>query len=1010
MKFLRFILLFLIVFIRPVLADQLFIGSDTNIVDGYYSGNASSGGYQCGICVTSNNSGQPWDVAVTGNINAYYNRANLWVSSSGNAYFYSSDSNKQLILHLSMSEGDAGINNEGGKLEIDGGTAGGQIFVGNVSYSNAIGLENFSSGGNTLIKNMDIYADSSSASSTYAIGVNNQAKYRFWSDMDNTFSFNKNYSKGWVAGLYSASRASAPTAEFEFIGMNLSFQDNYAVGGNNYGIATADLDLFGTESGNVYNYSYNEASNIASALYVWSGGSDINIKNMDIIIEENKGARFAGIFLGTDGSLNIEGNANSGQVSFINNKALSSDFVGVYALANTNVSFQNVDVLINKNSSIGTSAGFRFENGAAISSNEASNRKIEISENESQSAFYAFYTEKNLSLTNMDLIIKNNSSLYGDSIGIFANGSVSLTSLSKGIIDVSQLDYFLYASNASINVIENYNVSLKDVELFAFLRNSSSLNVKSSNVVFQDSGGILVDKSSMIIPSIKFEDSFLDANGGFFLKATTGSEADIELNNSQVFGRIVDGERGVINYSLFNNSLWQARSSAVISRFVLDNSTVDLTSLNGNNVLKVENYTATNGKIKLKSFLNSAGDKSDKLVVTQSSSGNTVLYIDAVAENESRSGKNDGVLVVEQDGASASADFTLYGGVIDSGLYEYTLQKGDLDGNGDNYYLRAQDSSGGSGGLSPVAKTSLDVPSVHLSAIKFGMNELRKRLGELREVSPSSKEGAWVRTYAKKVELDDHAKVKMDLYGFESGYDYNVYSSYGNKYYIGGMFGYLYTGDIKIEQHNNKEGSGKIKTPNFGAYGTWLGNEGYFADVSLRYFLSDMNVKNKSSQETDVSYESNRNYFAGEAEFGKRWNYALNSKEQFVFEPKAVLAYIYSKGGHSKNKNGIMARYSETTSKIFKNAITIYYQNKMDNGLFLEPFIQLGFAHDFDGKSTMSFSEVEIDSSAGGTTVEFGGGLNAKIDSRWSLYSDIMYETGSIVDALSVNLGVRYSF
>ncbi|MDD4557021.1 MAG: autotransporter outer membrane beta-barrel domain-containing protein [Alphaproteobacteria bacterium] len=1018
MKIFKVTVFFLVFFVKPVFADQLFVNSDLHIVDGYYSGNANSGGYQCGICVMSNNAGQPWDVAVTGSINAYNNRVGIWVNSSGNALFRSFDSNDELRLFLD-SDGDAAISNEGGKLIIDGGTAGGYLDVSNIYYDGVVSLQNFGTGGNTLIKNMDIYANSSFGNS-YVIGVNNQATYRFSSDMDNTLLFYKNYSDNWSAGLYSASKTHSPTSKFELVGMNLEFTSNVAQGGVNYGIATAEMDLFGTEQGNTYNYSWNRASKLGAALYVWSGGSNVNVKNMDMIVEGNSASQFAGIYLGSGSSLKIEGNENSGQLHFLKNKTNTNDFSGIVALANTDVFFKNVDILIKENESAFDVASIYLINGGQIINQEIQNRKIEILDNQAARGFYGIISGEALTVENMDVYISGNIADTPSSFGLYTQGETIFRSLSRGKMFFSDLDTVWFAEGNVENMVENYDISAENITQFIDANDGADLLFRNSNVVLEDGMGLLMRASLPEISEVRFEGSQFNVKSEKFLSVQGVATVNLSATSSEIIGNIDKGSTSVVNYSLLNGSLWKTNSSSSLNDVVLNDSIIDMRSVDGDNTLNVENYSASNGQIKLTSYLNLAEDKSDRLVISQVSSGSTTLNIQAMGDDESNALESDGILVVQQDGASVSSTFSLHGGVIDSGFYEYHLVKGDVNGVGDNYYLRTSvkpeptpedpDPEPTPPDVSPVGKMVIDVPSVHLSSVKFGMNELRKRLGELRDDNPVSKSGTWVRTYTQNLEIGDASKAKMNLFGIEGGYDYKVYASAFNQIYLGVMLGYQYTNDIKILQHNQKEGSGKITSPSFGAYATWLNQNGYFTDFALRHFISDMKIKNITSQDDIVSYNSKRGYTAFDLEFGKRWTFMLNAQDKVIFEPKAMFEYIYSKSDKFTTNYGGSGSYSHTISKVLKNALTVYYHTELSPQTILEPFVQLGVAHEFDGKSEVEMNSVEALSSAKGTSFEVGGGLNMKLDERWNLYSDLMYQKSSIVKSISTNLGVRYNF
>jgi T5SS/PEP-CTERM-associated repeat protein len=98
------------------------------------------------------------------------------------------------------------------------------------------------------------------------------------------------------------------------------------------------------------------------------------------------------------------------------------------------------------------------------------------------------------------------------------------------------------------------------------------------------------------------------------------------------------------------------------------------------------NYTGSGGTITLNTVLGDDASASDKLVVSDGTSGTTYLHI-ANAGGLGAQTTGDGILVVQVTGASSGA-FALKGRVI-AGNFEYKLFKGDANGANGNWYLRS---------------------------------------------------------------------------------------------------------------------------------------------------------------------------------------------------------------------------------------------------------------------------------------------------------------------------------
>ncbi len=102
------------------------------------------------------------------------------------------------------------------------------------------------------------------------------------------------------------------------------------------------------------------------------------------------------------------------------------------------------------------------------------------------------------------------------------------------------------------------------------------------------------------------------------------------------------------------------------------------------------------------------------------------------------------------------------GNAVEVGAWDYGLVK-DPD---KNWYLQR------TGNQSSDAQIATGIPALHLSVVKTGMNELRKRLGDLRNNNQNEKlTGVWARGYAKEMDINDKASTDMSVYGFEAGID-----------------------------------------------------------------------------------------------------------------------------------------------------------------------------------------------------------------------------------------------
>ncbi|NPA73043.1 MAG: autotransporter outer membrane beta-barrel domain-containing protein [Gammaproteobacteria bacterium] len=163
--------------------------------------------------------------------------------------------------------------------------------------------------------------------------------------------------------------------------------------------------------------------------------------------------------------------------------------------------------------------------------------------------------------------------------------------------------------------------------------------------------------------AISFNDSSLE----------TGTEPGVDPNTSLPYGLIVRNGSSLNQYHDFQ-----------IDGNLYNYARVNTQDGNrpGTALTVTKNYVSDNGELHLDTYLNDAStSQSDHLVVQGDTSGNTTIYINNVGGpgGQTPTGPNDGILVVQVDGAS-DGTFVLGDPLPQAGGYIYTLVKG-TDGN-----------------------------------------------------------------------------------------------------------------------------------------------------------------------------------------------------------------------------------------------------------------------------------------------------------------------------------------
>lgn len=582
------------------------------------------------------------------------------------------------------------------------------------------------------------------------------------------------------------------------------------------------------------------------------------------------------------------------------------------------------------------------------------------------------------------------------------NMDISISNNGKDGIAMSGADLYLYGRNTgvdsekSILKLENnggYGILSKETN------GSNNISIHYYNIDYKGNTFIGSNGNNEIVlheVNIKTSDEsnlieFLSGENNTMYSFKSHLEGAIKTANdtdSDVMITMVD---------------WKMLKDSNISTLNMHSSYVDLRG-NDYNTLRVNRFILADTQFYINTFFDGDGNKTDKIIIDEELDINNgepaIIYVTSTGGTAKESA-SDGIMVVDLTNATIKeGKFELYGGVVDGGFYEYELHQA-LD---ENWYLKSN------GVVTSVVDTMVNLPPVAISIAQTGMNELNKRMGELRNFDMKKSEGVWVRSYTKNLKINDTIDSRTNIYGFEGGYDHKVYSNNKQAGYVGIMAGYMYSDKLKSYQKNGERGNGDIKTPSFGVYGTFLNNKGWFIDATYRAFFTSMDVSSKTAQGSSVTHKQNRLLHATSIETGFRKEIIKDQTSKYTIEPKIEMQYIYSGRKSFKVNNGNYLEYGTSQSLLGRLSINIGYSKKLESGTILEPFVKMGVIEEFDGKTDIRYMGENLKSNISGTSFEFGGGMNAILNNTWGLYSEVVYEKGSVVESFSTNIGIRYNW
>ena len=318
-------------------------------------------------------------------------------------------------------------------------------------------------------------------------------------------------------------------------------------------------------------------------------------------------------------------------------------------------------------------------------------------------------------------------------------------------------------------------------------------------------------------------------------------------------------------------SIWHLDGDSNVNSLTMDNGTVDFRPSVTTHLTPVFRAVSLaldplsgNGVFRMNTDI--ASHTGDMLKVIGNATGNFVLDI----KNTGREPVSAGApLKVVQTGGGDAA-FTLNGGKVDAGTWEYYLNKENTD-----WYLKANtpppvtqpsnpDASNPGAGTPEVGKPNVGTSPTPVRRITksagavLGMaaapayvfnselQNLRFRHGDFMQNS-SSQGGVWGRYTGSDNRISGGANSGLSLTqnGFETGGD-KVYDLGESRLAVGAFVSYT---DNSVK--HNRGGDSTIGSTDGGLYATWSDNNGYYLDGVLKYnrFSNELRTRMRTVQQ-----------------------------------------------------------------------------------------------------------------------------------------------------------------
>lgn len=324
---------------------------------------------------------------------------------------------------------------------------------------------------------------------------------------------------------------------------------------------------------------------------------------------------------------------------------------------------------------------------------------------------------------------------------------------------------------------------------------------------------------------------------------------------------------------------------------LVNQGTVNLRGGNVGSTLTVAgDYVGLDGTLKIAARQNSPGVADHLVIDGGSASGSTLLDIDVSQLGEPTEG--DGILVVEAiNGGVTTAQttkdaFNIGSDYLTAGAWEYQLFAGDLNGAGEDWFLRA--------GYRPDVPGFDTLPSIIRQADLFVLGTLHLRQGDeqpYRADNPADQEGRfWARYLTKTIDqtLDDatSSTSHSQYSGMQMGLDL-----WQNDKWRAGLYTTFMDIDSSIDGNTGMSGGAAYNSTfstYLGAYATWTDTDGFYIDNVLQYGYHSVDLKNMTDHQT---YHPDGNTITASVEVGKPWYFGDTG---WALEPQAQLIWQWS--------------------------------------------------------------------------------------------------------------------
>lgn len=446
------------------------------------------------------------------------------------------------------------------------------------------------------------------------------------------------------------------------------------------------------------------------------------------------------------------------------------------------------------------------------------------------------------------------------------------------------------------------------------------------------------------------------------------------------------------------------------------------------NQLKM-NTLSGSGDFILSSHL--AGGLSDKIIVHESASGRFGLTIEDSGYEPITPQR---VPLICIDKGDAHFDLLNSNGIVEAGVWQYTLQHNQTAGHSDWYlspeYAGNSDTDFGKLSAQPASTAiqstmSISHPVSHQPIVKNSTPTMSRSAQAVMNMASASRYimstemssihqrrkdisyhgetfSLWMR-YLKNSShftTSNNSGFHAHLQGVQIGLDNSIRFNYG-RWLLGGFLS-----DSNTAIKSEKTGQGNINSESGGLYAAWLDNSGFYWDNALKInkFSHEINVTMNNNQITTGQYHQYGFTLASEV------GYLIPLTQMLALTPYGKTSYFRTSKVDHVLDNGLATTLPKTSNLDGEAGVVLGVPFSLKNSR-VHPYLKIAISRELVGDNTLMINGITLPLPDTGTCGKYGLGSTLQIADNLSAWAEMDYQKGNKIESpVNASLGIQFSF